>query len=102
MIRLFAVLLALVALAPPAAAQMPQVNMMPDVPSKTPEEKEQERLRDKAYRETLRKIPDAKASDDPWGDVRGSQAAKFTAKSATTSAATKSATVKPRKPAPAN
>ena len=36
----------------------------------TPEEKEADALRDKAYRESLRKIPETKASNDPWGGVR--------------------------------
>jgi hypothetical protein len=54
----------------PARAQMPSINMMPDVPSKTPEQKEAEQERDKAYKESLRKIPDAKASNDPWGSLR--------------------------------
>jgi hypothetical protein len=59
-----------VLLAGPAYAQMPNVNLMPEVKTKSPEEKEQDAIRDKAYRESLRKIPDAKASSDPWGDVR--------------------------------
>ena len=65
---LFGAALALVVA--PAAAQMPNINMMPDVKSKTPEEKEADELKDKAYRDSLRKIPDAKASNDPWGVVR--------------------------------
>ena len=39
-------------------------------PGKTPEEKAAEAERDKAYKETLKKIPDAKASNDPWGGMR--------------------------------
>ena len=54
----------------PARAQMPSINMMPEVQSKTPEQKEAEQERDKAYKESLRKIPDAKASSDPWGSLR--------------------------------
>ncbi len=63
---------AAVALAGPAAAQMqtPNVNLIPEFQSKTPEEKEADALKDKAYKESLRKIPDAKASSDPWGNVR--------------------------------
>jgi hypothetical protein len=65
-------------LAGPAAAQMqtPNINLMPDAQSKTPEEKEAEAQRDKAYRESLKKIPDAKASNDPWGTVRSTEAPK--------------------------
>jgi len=65
-----------VLLAAPAAAQMPNVNLMPEVQSRTPEEKEQDAIRDKAYRESLKKIPDTKTSSDPWGSVRGSETPK--------------------------
>jgi hypothetical protein len=54
----------------PAQAQMPHINMIPDTPAKTPEDKAAEEARDKAYKESLRKIPDPKASSDPWGGVR--------------------------------
>jgi len=66
--------LALVALltgpymAVPATAQ--HMNLMPELKSKSPEEREQDAIADKAYRESLRKIPDAKAASDPWGNVR--------------------------------
>lgn len=56
-------------LAMPAFAQAPNINLIPELKSKTPEEREQDAINDKAYRESLRKIPDAKASD-PWGTVR--------------------------------
>ena len=52
----------------PASAQM--MNLMPELKSKSPEEREQDAIADKAYRESLRKIPDAKAASDPWGNVR--------------------------------
>ena len=67
----------------PAYAQAPHVNMMPEAASKTPEEKEAEAARDKAYRESLKKIPDAKGASDPWGAVRSTDAPKATAKSRT-------------------
>jgi hypothetical protein len=55
----------------PAYAQdTPHINLIPEIASKTPEEKEADQARDKAYRESLRKIPDAKVSSDPWGNVR--------------------------------
>jgi hypothetical protein len=57
-------------LARPAYAQMPNINLLADAPSKTDEEKEAETARDRAYKDTLKKIPDAKASNDPWGVVR--------------------------------
>ena len=68
-------------LAGPAYAQMqtPNINLIPELASKTPEEKEQEAVRDKAYRESLRKIPDAKTSSDPWGNVRSVDTPKTSA-----------------------
>lgn len=67
---------ALVVLAAPAFAQAPNVNLIPELASKTPEQKEQERIAEKAYRDSLRKIPDAKGSSDPWGGVRSADAPK--------------------------
>ncbi|KRR01432.1 hypothetical protein [Bradyrhizobium valentinum] len=65
-----------------AYAQTPNVNLIPELVSKSPEEKEQEAIREKAYKDSLRKIPDAKASSDPWGIVRGAEAPKDAAKAA--------------------
>jgi hypothetical protein len=67
---------ALALAAGPAVAQTPNINLMPEVKSKSPEEKEQDAIRDKAYRDSLRKIPDAKVSNDPWGGVRSTDAPK--------------------------
>lgn len=61
-----------------AQGQMPNINLIPEIPSKTPEEKEADEKRDKAYRESLRKIPDAKTSADPWGAARTADAPKTT------------------------
>jgi hypothetical protein len=74
----------------PAAAQMqtPNINLLSDLPSKTPEEREQDALKDKAYRESLKKIPDAKASNDPWGAVRSTEAPKTPAKPKTKTGST--------------
>jgi hypothetical protein len=63
-------------LAGPAYAQMPNINLMPDVKTMTPEEKAQEAEQQKAYRDSLKKIPDAKASNDPWGNVRSTDTQK--------------------------
>jgi hypothetical protein len=54
--KLFSVVAALALLTGPAAAQM--MNLMPEVKSKSAEEKEQDAITEKAYRESLRKIPD--------------------------------------------
>lgn len=76
--RIFGAVLfgATMALTGPAVSQMPNINMMPELQSKTPEEKEAEAQREKAYKESLRKVPDAKGSADPWGGVRGTESAK--------------------------
>jgi hypothetical protein len=55
----------------PAYGQVPNANWIPEAKSRTPDEIEQDSVKDKAYRESIRKIPDAKAASDPWGNVRG-------------------------------
>ena len=79
--RIFGAVLvgAAVMLAGPAAAQTPNINLIPELKSKSPEEKEQDAIKDKAYRDSLKKIPDAKASNDPWGSVRSTEAPKTAA-----------------------
>ena len=68
--RVLSAAAALVLLTGPAFAQMPQMNLVPEIASKSSEEKEQDAIKEKAYRESLKKIPDAKTSSDPWGSVR--------------------------------
>jgi hypothetical protein len=72
----------------PAYAQMqtPNINLLQDTPSKTPEEKEADEAREKAYKDSLKKIPEAKAPNDPWGGVRSSDAPKASTAKAPTSA----------------
>ena len=77
--RIFGAMAAIVLLAGPAYAQSPNINLIPEMSSKTPEEKEADAVRDKAYKESLRKIPDAKGSSDPWGTVRNNEPAKAAA-----------------------
>ena len=77
--RVFRLMAVFALLAGPAYAQTPNINLMPELTSKTPEEKEAEAARDKAYRESLKKIPDAKASSDPWGTVRSGETPKAAA-----------------------
>ena len=73
-LKLFRAAAALAVLALPAAvpayAQSPNINLIPELKSRTPEEREQDAIADKAYRESLRKIPNAKTDADPWGSVR--------------------------------
>ena len=73
------------------ANESPHVNLLADMPSKTPEEREAEAAKEKAYKESLKKIPDAKAPSDPWGSVRA-DAPKTPAKSVSTAAKTKTKT----------
>jgi hypothetical protein len=77
--RILAAAAAIALLAMPAHAQTPNINLIPELQSKSPEEKEAEAARDKAYKESLRKIPDAKVSSDPWGNVRSGEAPKTSA-----------------------
>ena len=75
-IRILGAAAVIALLAAPAYAQTPNINLIPELQSKTPEEKEAEAARDKAYKESLRKIPDAKVSSDPWGNVRSVDTSK--------------------------
>ena len=68
--RILSAAAVMVLLTAPAYAQMPNINLIPEATHRTPEEKEQDAVKDKAYRESLKKIPDSKASSDPWGTVR--------------------------------
>jgi hypothetical protein len=54
----------------------PHINILADGPAKTSDELEAEQQRNQAYKESLKKIPDAKGSNDPWGGVRTSDAPK--------------------------
>jgi hypothetical protein len=80
--RVFRIAAVFVVLSAPAFAQVPALNMIPDKPSKTQEEKDADEVRDKAYKESLRKIPDAKVSSDPWGTVRSTPAPALAPKAA--------------------
>jgi hypothetical protein len=77
--RMLSVAAVMVLLMVPAYAQSPNINLIPELQSKSPEEKEAEVTRDKAYKDSLRKIPDAKTSSDPWGAVRTNDAPKAAA-----------------------
>ena len=81
--KIFRLAAAIILLSSPAFAQVPPVNLLQDnKPAKSQEERDAESARDKAYKESLKKIPDAKAPADPWGNVRSSDAPKTSAKSA--------------------
>ncbi|OAF15661.1 MULTISPECIES: hypothetical protein [Bradyrhizobium] len=68
--KLFRMAAVLAVLAGPAYAQAPHINLLQDGPGKTDDEKAAEAERERAYKDTLKKIPDAKTSSDPWGGMR--------------------------------
>src|SRR6202161_2567591 len=80
---------AIMLLASPALAQIPKLNLLQEKPGKTQEEKDAESAQEKAYKDSLKKIPDQKAPSDPWGSVRSDAAAAPAAKSASTTKKTK-------------
>jgi hypothetical protein len=80
--RVLSVAAVIMLLASPALAQIPQMNLLSDKPGKTQEEKDAEAARDKAYQDTLKKIPDGKPATDPWGNVRSTDTPKAPAKAA--------------------
>jgi hypothetical protein len=87
--RLLAVIVVLTAAPAYAQMQTPSINLLQDTTSKSPEEREADEARDKAYKDSLKKIPDAKAPNDPWGVVRSGDAPKTsTAKTSTAKAPT--------------
>ena len=68
--KVFRVAALFVLLTGPAYAQMPNINLLADQPGKTEEQIQKEKAQEKAYKDTLKSIPDAKASNDPWGGMR--------------------------------
>ena len=72
--RMLSAAAVLVLLTAPAYAQTPNINLVPELQSKSPEDREQDAIKERAYKESLRKIPDAKGSSDPGGAGRSSDA----------------------------
>jgi len=87
-IRVFSAVFVIALLTGPALAQVPSMNLIPETVSKTQEEKDADAARDQAYRESLKKIPDAKVSADPWGNVRTDTPKAVTAKPRTKTGST--------------
>jgi hypothetical protein len=78
-------------LAAPAYAQSKAPATLQDIMgSKTPDQIEKEQATDKAYKESLKKIPDAKTPADPWGSSRSADAPKAPAKTPPAKPTTKS------------
>jgi len=85
--KLFRMVAVLAVLAGPAIAQeSPHINLMADGPAKTEDEKAADAAREKAYKETLKKIPDAKTANDPWGGMRADSPKQPAPKAAASSA----------------
>jgi hypothetical protein len=81
--RIVSVVAFIMLLASPAFAQIPQMNLLQDnKPAKTQEEKDADAAREKAYQDSLKKIPDGRPPADPWGNVRTTDAPKAPAKAA--------------------
>ena len=86
--KVFRMVVAVALLTGPAYAQAPAMNLLQEFDSKTPQQKADEELKEKAYKESLKKIPDAspgKTSADPWGNVRSGDAGKTSASKASRS-----------------
>jgi hypothetical protein len=68
-------------LAGPASAQSGSPKTLEELMNaKAPDQIEKERATDRAYKESLKKIPDAKTPADPWGNTRSTNAPETTAK----------------------
>lgn len=65
---------AMVGMAGPVHAQLNSKMMNPDTPAKTQDQIERDKQAEQKYKDSLRSIPDAKTSNDPWHIVRGSEA----------------------------
>jgi hypothetical protein len=64
----------------PVCAQNKSMSLEEMMGAKTPDEIEKEKATEKAYKDSLTKIPDAKAPADPWGAAHGTDAPKTAAK----------------------
>jgi hypothetical protein len=68
-----ALALLLVLAASPALAQFTPSVPLGQEREKTPEEIEKAKATEDAYKKTMKAIPNAKASDDPWSSVRSEE-----------------------------
>jgi hypothetical protein len=79
-VKTFRIALMVALLAGPAHAQSLGTSIIPETPSKTPDQIERDQALERDYKESLKKIPDGKASSDPWGSVRGAEPSRASAK----------------------
>ncbi|WP_315831596.1 hypothetical protein [Bradyrhizobium prioriisuperbiae] len=78
--KTFRIALMAALLAGPAHAQSLGTSIIPETPSKTPDQIEREQALERDYKESLKKIPNGKASNDPWGSVRSAEPSRASAK----------------------
>jgi hypothetical protein len=81
--RIFYAAAVIAMLAGPVYAQSKPKTLEEMMDAKTPEQIEKEKAAERAYKESLKKIPDAKAPADPWGNARSTDAPKAAAKTPT-------------------
>ena len=75
--RVFIGVLLAMLLSGPAYSQLkPSINLAPEKPPLTDQEKERQKEIDDAYRAATKKIPDQKAATDPWGNMRDTGASQ--------------------------
>jgi hypothetical protein len=78
--RVFCAVVVITILTGPVYAQSKPKTLEEMMDAKTPDQIEKEQAADRAYKESLKKIPDAKAPADPWGNARSTDAPKAAAK----------------------
>jgi hypothetical protein len=66
--KTFQVVAILMLLTAPASAQ--GINLLTEKPPQTEEDRAKEKAIDEAYKAKMNRIPDQKASSDPWATVR--------------------------------
>ena len=74
--RVFLAALVVALLAGPAFAQSPAIPKYGELEGKKPHEITAEKEAEQAYQKSLGRIPEQKASSDPWGTVRSDSAPK--------------------------
>ena len=74
--KIFLAAIVVAALASPAFAQQKPVPKYGELEGKKPHEIRAEKEAEAAYQKSLKGIPEAKGSSDPWGSVRSDSAPK--------------------------
>jgi hypothetical protein len=74
--RVFLAAIVIASLAGPAFAQTPSIPKYGELEGKKPHEIAAEKEAERNYQKSLGRIPEQKASTDPWGNVRSDSAPK--------------------------